>query len=621
MFWNKRVAILISALLAAAAATALAAYFNRPPLEAFDGAEGPSEISPVAEPEPADWTVHAEGTDSRLAILLTDDASSWIGLAEGLKSMGVPFRMTRDVDSAVRHDVIIVYPVISGKVLEADELASLGQHVEQGGTLIATQVLGGGLQGVFGFEGISESRAHSEIRFAGNDPSLSFINRAEERTVRIGNPDRDSQRIGTQAFEGARTILATYEDGSAALVANRHPSGGQAFALGMDLGFFILKATNGRSGGASRNYANAYEPSVDTWLRWLKSVYTQSQAGAVTLHPAPEGRDLAVIVSFDVDYSDSITKMEAYNDLLARMEIPGTFFVQTKYFDDYNDEAFFHDLTVPGVQRLTESGMEVASHSVAHSPTFGDMPLGDGKERYPHYQPRVLNRNRAWAASILGELRVSKFLLESVTGKEVVSFRPGYLATPHQLPEALEASGYKYASTMTSGNVLTHLPFRMNFGQGYEAQTDIFQFPIAIEDEIPPHMNLRVEPAIDLANELAEYGGSFVMLIHPNVTEGKLDFLETILPALQPRAWFGTLEAYGNWWTMRDGVAVDTRRTQDGWELSLTSRQPMRGLRLDIDPEWVPSGDLKDGLTFSPGQLHVDTAGTALTMTFSSDAQ
>ena len=146
MFWNKRVAILTSALLAAAAAIALATYLNRPPLEAFDGAEGPTEISQVAEPEPADWTVHAKGTDSRLAILLTDDASSWIGLAEGLKSMGVPFRMTRDVDSAVRHDVIIVYPIISGKVLEADELASLGQHVEQGGTLIATQVLGGGLR-------------------------------------------------------------------------------------------------------------------------------------------------------------------------------------------------------------------------------------------------------------------------------------------------------------------------------------------------------------------------------------------------------------------------------------------------------------------------------------------
>lgn len=615
MFWNKRVAVLISALIIAAITISILTYVRRPSLEGLAGLNGPTADSIIADGQSSSWSVHADGSESRLAILLTDEDSSWLGLAEGLKSIGVPFLITRNTKAAVQHKVVLAYPAISGRLLDAEDLETLAQHVESGGTLIATQILGGGLQGVFGFDRIEEFRDHSEIRFSGSHPTLSFIDRPEERTVRIGNPDKDLHRIGTQAFVGATNILATYDDGSAAVVAHASKQGGQAYAIGFDLGFFILKSANGRNGGVSRNYANAYEPSVDTWLRWIKSVYTQSEPAAITLHSAPEGRDLAVVISFDIDYSNSMTNTRAFSDLLSELGIPGTFFIQTKYFDDYNDKAFFNDFTLPIVQHLNESGMEVASHSVTHAKTFSDMPLGEGSERFPDYQPRVLNEGRTWNASILGELRVSKYLLEQVTETEVVSFRPGYLATPARLPEALDASGYKYASSATSGNVLTHLPYRMNFSRGYDSATGVFQFPIAIEDEIPPHMNLREEPAVDLAKRLAEYGGCYVVLIHPNVTKEKIEFLNAVVPELKRFAWFGTLQQFGDWWTMRDSVSVDARIFEDEMVITVDSELPIQGLRLDLDTDWIPQSPLPDGVSVSPGSVYIAEAGTELSIT------
>ena len=48
---------------------------------------------------PADWTICSHGTTSRLAILLTEPDSSWLGLVHDLKSNGTPFNITRDVHS------------------------------------------------------------------------------------------------------------------------------------------------------------------------------------------------------------------------------------------------------------------------------------------------------------------------------------------------------------------------------------------------------------------------------------------------------------------------------------------------------------------------------------------
>src|SRR5262249_39573473 len=73
---------------------------------------------------------------------------------------------------------------------------------------------------------------------------------------------------------------------------------------------------------------------------------------------------------------------------------------------------FAYNYGVQYVEMLNSLSMEIGSHTVAHSKVFKQMPLGDGNEQYPDYQPFVTGESTVRNATILGELRVSKFLLE-----------------------------------------------------------------------------------------------------------------------------------------------------------------------------------------------------------------
>ena len=438
-----------------------AAFLERNTFARFDNLAGPDERSHVNADAKTDWRTYEKGEPSRLAILLTDEDSAWLGLAQGLKSIGVPFSITRDVAQATRHNVVLVYPTLSGRVMDTASIDALRQHVTGGGTLIAAQVLGGGVQDLFGFQSVAESH-HHRIDFDADavesEPSLGWIDHPYERSVLLGNPDNRQSWMGTQVYEGAETVMARFEDGAPALIKRSDPGGGTTYALGFDLGFFIMRAHGDRNDQSYRSYANHYEPSVDVWLRWLRALYIQNEPLAVTLGTVPDGKSLAAVVTFDVDYVQSMEHLTAYRDLLRQMQVPATFFIQTKYYRDFQDEGFFNDRTLEAIAELQRAGMEIASHSVSHSDMSASVPLGDGSETYPDYQPRVKAQGDTRNATVLGELRVSKFLLEQLFDTPVVSFRPGYLATPPSLPQAMEASGYRFGSSATAGDVTTHLP-------------------------------------------------------------------------------------------------------------------------------------------------------------------
>ena len=596
------VRILIVAVLVLAVAIYLA---QRNTYHVLSGLEGPTDASRIADDIPTAWTQYDRGTPSRLAILLTDEDSTWLGLAHGLKTIGVPFTITTDVSRALEHQVVLAYPMIAGSVLDADEFDQLREHVTTGGTLIASQVLGGGLQDIFGFESVSETRDHYQLSFSSEAPSTRWLDDPRERTVLLGAPDDPASWIGTQVYHGAQTPLAHFQDGAPAVVTHEDASGGQAYALGFDLGFFIQRAYNDRNSEAYRDYANAYEPSVDVWLRWLRHLYQYHEPQAVTVDTVPEGQALSVIVSLDVDFAHSMDNMLAYRDLLDQLGVPGTYFIQTKYFRDYYDQGFFNDATPDVLDSLHESGMEIASHSVSHTDMYASVPLGSGEERFPDYQPRVRGVADTIGASVLGEMRVSRFLLEALSDAEVVSFRPGYLATPDALPQALEASGYRYSSSVTAGNVTPHLPYRATYDRRYQTQTGIYEFPIAIEDEIPPRMDLRVDAALALADQLKGYGGTFVILLHPDVLDYKYAFLEQIIPALKPDAWFGTLAQFGDWWRARDQLEVDVIEVEGQRQLQLYAPIPVQGVTLRLPSHWQLGSGAPDDMRLESSVLHL----------------
>ena len=551
----------------------------------FQGVAGPDDATVVPRHVPTTWTTYEPGSTSRLAILLTDPDSSWLGLAHGLKSIGIPFRITRNVHEALAHKVVLVYPMISGKVLKPEELQALAEFPKTGGTLIGVQVLGGGLNHVFGFRDAVASRQRYDMTLATADPLLADLTDPREQRLRVGIRDKGIEVMGTYGYTDASAPLARFDDGTAAVTQVAHGPG-RAYAIGVDLGFLLLKGYNNRGEELVKTFDNEFDPTLDVWLRLIKAMYRTAQEEAVTLGTVPFGKSLSVMMTHDVDFTQSIKHAVEYAEYEKRQGVVGTYFIQVKYIRDYNDDIFFNDEGVRYVKQLADLGMELGSHTIAHSRVFNQFPMGTGREAYPAYAPFVKDRTTAYNVSILGELRVSKFLIDHFSGQSIVSFRPGELSNPFGLPQALLATGYRYSSTATANNSLTHLPYQLNYDRLTDSEVEIFEFPVTIEDEALPKMGDRLPQALEVAKRISRYGGSVVVLIHPNVLDHKLAFEKGFVEGVRTYAWFGSVGEFGRWWAARNRVEVDVVRDADAMRVTLNVPVSLAGLTLEVPPGW-----------------------------------
>ena len=94
---------------------------------------------------------------------------------------------------------------------------------------------------------------------------------------------------------------------------------------------------------------------------------------------------------------------------------------------------------------------------------------------------------------------------------------------------------------------------------------------MTIEDEEKPPLGERVQAALDVARELARYGGLMNVLIHPDITGHKLQFERDFITALKPVAWFGTVNDFATWWAARNEVAVDVELSANFAAVTLTA--------------------------------------------------
>ena len=575
----------------------------------FDSVTGPDGISSLAEQLPTPYERYGRGSKSRLAFLLTDASSPWLGLARGLKSMGVPFLITQDYQKALKHRVVLVYPMISGSVLTPEALRALAALPREGGTLIGFNVLGGGLNEVFGFREAVLSKNHFAVRFNRSSSAASSFTDEKELVIRLGDMVKSSQTIGTYGYMRPRNRpLALYEDGAAAITV-RPVGEGKAYAFGIDIGYLIQRGYNGRDEEIGRSYVNQFEPTLDVFLRLIRNIYVEGEPDAVTLGTVPFNKSLSVMITHDVDYSGSVQNSLAYAEFEKGQNVKATYFIQTKYIRDYNDVIFFNDRVVPVLMKLVSLGMELGSHSVSHSKVFAKFPLGTGDEKYPSYRPYVAGPSTARNGTILGELRVSQYLIEKLSeGPHVVSFRPGELSNPFVLPQALNATGYLYSSSATANYSLTHFPFQLTYNRGLQSVIDTFEFPITVEDESPPKMGERLPEALALARKIGRYGGSFVVLIHPNILGHKLQFEQGFVSAMKGVAWFGTISQFGCWWSTRNGTEVDVRVEGKKRVVNLEIPNRIEGLTLRIPAGWrYERGE--------PGDLNVSLAPGAAVIT------
>lgn len=556
-----------------------------------DATQLPLEIPPRTSPE-----VYFNESNSGIAVLLQDREASWLGIAHGLKSIGVPFRIVESIDLALEHDVILVYPSITGSNTAPDTLSALADHVRRGNTLIAFSVIGGGMPALFGFESTEERRDLLALDFDTAQFPADFFHDSAQTNIRLASLVDPVPFPGVSYHTLKHPAVATYNDGSAAITHNFFNAGkrtGHAYAIGFDFGHFILRAHNNRFFGLADTYVNDYQPKLDTLLRFLARVYSEGSPAAVQFLPTPFNREFTALITHDIDYTRSLQNALTYADFESNQGIAATYFIQTKYVTDYNDSLFFTRDSQAIVRKLHDQGMEIASHSVAHSNEFKNMALGTGTEQYPGYRPFVFDFDTVRDASIAGELRVSKFLLDTMTPQLTVSFRPGHLSLPYALPQMLQATHYKFSSSITANSALSHLPFRTTYSRSYDTELEIFEIPITIEDE-SGRLGDRLDEAIVLANKIGTSGGVVNVLIHTDVLDHKLAFEKGFVAEFKDRAWFGTVAGFGQWWTVRDSAILLVESVDEqSRRVQITTHGEIDGLSIRVPSNWTYSGGLE----------------------------
>lgn len=543
---------------------------------------GPEEPTLLPSKNPTHWSKYDQGGENRLAVFLTDTASNWLGIAGGLTAQGIPFRITRNLDEALSHQVVMLYPSIRSEQINLQQLKKIRNHPRQGGVLIGFNVTAPSMRSVFGFDSTIYSPTRNELTFRLLDiPETGFIRDKSEIVIRIGDPDNDSQGIASIGYDQTTyRPVAQFEDGSAAIIRKIY-NYGATYAFGFDLGFLTAVAHT-KLLQAHRTYINDYEPSVDVCFRLIKSIYQLYEPMAFVLGSVPEGKYAPVLITHDVDARVSVDSMLFYAEMESRLGVKATYFIQTKYITDGLDIAFLNEKYLPYMRALINMGMEVGSHSISHTPYFAHLPVGSGTEKYPDYRPFFYTFTSTFNETLLGELRVSRFLLNNLLDYNTVSFRSGYLTVHEYLYMGLQETGYLYGSNITANEVLTHMPFRPMYDYMFDEELNVYEIPITIEDELPPEMDQRLDQAISLTHRIASYGGVVNILIHPNILGHKYRFEEKYIKHFAGSAWFGTMREFGHWWHARSSIQIDAQNLGQYVKVTLDCQVPVNGLLLQM---------------------------------------
>jgi hypothetical protein len=505
-------------------------------------------------------------------------------LVHALKEMGIPFFITRDLGQALRHRLVILYPRVDAHTFTEPQADELTAFVQQGGFIFAQNVFWGGVQSLFGFRSFAPSRKRYRLAFSGTtDPIMKYLNRPEERAVSLGS-DHFPEIIWSNGYvpgPGAE-VLAHFDDGTAALLTNSVGKG-KVYLLGLSLLDVVLRSQNNRDYEAQRHYVNAFEPGADVWLLILRAWYENYAQDCVRLATIPGGQRSAVLLSHDVDWENSFAPGLDFARIEKANQANSTFFIQTKYVDDANSKAFFFEPNLDTLRLLKSGGSTVGSHSIIHSRGFNKFDLGSGHEVYPSYQPRGLGFDTASGATVFGELRVSAQLLDGeIPGQDTIFFRAGHLRVPDSLPEALERSGYQFDSSFTADDVLSNFPYALPRALGFEEDSDIYEFPVTIEDEESPGFAKRVPQALEVVLANAENGAVSIVLIHSNESTLKAAAEQELLRQLPADILKTDMVTFARFWRARDRLQ---------WSVTATSAPAQVILH-------VKSGDAVTGLTF-----------------------
>ncbi|MGH7219419.1 MAG: hypothetical protein ACREI1_03705 [Nitrospiraceae bacterium] len=96
------------------------------------------------------------------------------------------------------------------------------------------------------------------------DPLLVSFTGPRERQVRVGVREKGLEVLGTYGYTESATQLALFEDGTEAITQKAYGRG-RSYAIGLDLGFLLVKGYNSRADEIVQTYNYQFDATLDVW--------------------------------------------------------------------------------------------------------------------------------------------------------------------------------------------------------------------------------------------------------------------------------------------------------------------------------------------------------------------
>lgn len=490
---------------------------------------------------------------------------------------GVRHTVTTSIDSASNHALVIATSGIDETTFSASERETLRTYVAEGGVLLAGNFKDSHLFDLFGITGEDYGRGRHRVHFLKDNlpDTFAWIDESRERTISLGDPDRDLVALSRSYTPGEASVLARFDDGSPAFTKHNYGDG-TAYLVGVALRDVTIRNQMNRDFTAQRSFSNGFEPSGDAFPLLVRSLYREHVPTAVRKHTAPLDNRSTLIITHDVDSETGMEWMNRFAEYEQAQGITVNYYITTHYVDDN----LFPDYYTPyrdSVSKLHDQDQRIGSHSVGHFPDFDEFPFGTLNNKRAGYAPRY-EGGETNGGTILGELEVSKSLLEEDVPQEVVSFRAGHLLYPDKLVNGLDTLDYKYNSTYSANTVLTSFPYRNVKGRTFSGTlSEVWEVPMTLSDVYAndpmteENYPEKVDIWLDAHEKYAANGSPVVLLIHPN-RRYKIDAEQSFVERLPSETAIVSTEAFGRYWADRLAAEIHTERAGDDLTIRVANR-------------------------------------------------
>ncbi|HUX09964.1 MAG TPA: hypothetical protein VMW51_04930, partial [Terriglobia bacterium] len=204
-----------------------------------------------------------------------------------------------------------------------------------------------------------------------------------------------------------------------------------------------------------------------------------------------------------------------------------------------------------------DNGFDTEDHSFGHFPDFNLAAYGTGSETAANYLPTYsFITGTTSGMSVIGELGVSRWLLENDFGLTVPGFRSGYLLAPQNFMQGLTATGYQRDSTYAAGLTRGSFPFAgftVNETTGAVTTYPITEYPVSLSDDQAALDASTYNQYINAWESVirSNYANNTptILLIHPVDDTIRLQIFQDLIQRVSDLdLWIGDWKTFARFW-------------------------------------------------------------------------